>query len=114
MPPIECSILPYYRLGSISITAYPDTNYDFNNVEIEILKRRFFGGLKMIYKKQWNMSELKRLVRSQPLQDIFPELAQHLTENELQRLNADKNTLLELLNDPWHRQVHAKKFFKEP
>ncbi len=107
--PIECSILPYYHFGKLEITLYPDGDGKFETTDVEIRKKLgwpFSDKYETVYRNSWKMSELKKLVTTVALQDIFPELMHHLSQRELENLNSDKGTLLELLNDPWHKKAH--------
>ncbi len=107
MPPIDCSILPYYHLGSIIITIYPDKDYGFNRAEVEVAKKGLIG-MKIIYKNKWDLLDLRRIITNNLLQDVFPELINNLTAKELEKLNADRGTLLELIKDPWHKKAHVE------
>ncbi|MBI4095836.1 MAG: hypothetical protein HY438_03185 [DPANN group archaeon] len=105
MPPIGCSILPYYYLGKIIITIYPDKDYTFNRAKVEIAKKGLFGQ-RVIYERDWSMQALRKTIVNSLLQDIFPELIENLTKKEIAALNADKGTLISLINDPWHKKAH--------
>ncbi len=106
--PIGCSILPYYFQGTISVLIFPNPETtEFDYLDVHICRNTEAGKLQTFYQRVWKMPELKKAVKNNLLQDVFPELLQNTTQDELNKLNADKATLLELLEDPWHRKAHA-------